>query len=762
MKRLKRALCLCITLMCIAAAATPAFAAQTEEPEDLSDVTVDIILHEPTEETQPPERYDSHEAAISELLAQDPEDALAPITQRPEVVETACRKQFSYPSDVMLSGIFETESLFFYVPKYWDCGYVYAQIEFTLSQMIQGDVPATLSFLVNNTPVYTCKMDYGYGRSQIVYVEIPTRLLREGYNTFEITGYVRLYDEEGCIDDFSGANWVHISKDSFVEVGYDVLPHQKSIARYPYPFVSSVDSHGSKTQVVVSDALENEELAAALLLRADLAAETDGEDAITLCRVRDMQKNATQTVLVSRMENLPEELLAMLTAAERADPRLKTSALIKFVEDAQGNPLLLITSHSARALMEGAIMLVDETRVTQERGSMAWVLENASQRALEARSENQLKAGRYTIEGITGSGLHYVGPYHQEYVVYLPVSSGYLLANASKISLNFRYSDNLDFRRSLITVYWGDVPVASKRLTQEGAGGDTLSFSMPADVIGTAASSLKIAFDLELPELFCTPRMEDMPWAYVTGDSSLYLPMGVSGRLSFDLRPFPFEEFSAFNDLLVAIPDEPTAVELDTLGRVIARYGENVTPYGSIQVQRASSLDAQNADYNIITLGTLHDNALIRQLNDRLAFPYREDGAAFLSSSRQVLSEGYAQRIALMELLPWEGGENRGILVVGGLNDAGMGLVNTFLRKDTNVWTLSQDTVLIDGSEKPRTYTALEPSDVQATPDLKTFLEQNQESVIFTVTATSAMLLLFLGCILILLRIYGRNGRDKK
>lgn len=322
-----------------------------------------------------------------------------------------------------------------------------------------------------------------------------------------------------------------------------------------------------------------------------------------------------------------------------------SAALVKFVmyrytDNNKKNyysPLLIITSKNGDCLMEAAMMLVDSARSTQEPGSSAWVLANASQKIKENYVRSELIAGRYTIESIIGSGINYVGPFHQVYTVYLPFSGGYVLNNSSKISLTFRYSENLDFDRSLITVYWGTVPVASKKLSKENASGDELSFVMPGDVIGTTAQSLVIAFDLELPELFCTPRMDEMPWAYITGDSSLYLPLGVNSKLSFDLRPFPFEESSMYNDLTIVVPDSPSSVELDLMGHIASIYGESITSYGEIRVVRDSDFMASDdiaKDCNIIVIGSYNNCSLIRSLNDRLAFQYNEDGTEFVGNDK--------------------------------------------------------------------------------------------------------------------------------
>lgn len=713
------------------------------------------------------------EEALRQIMNTNPEDADMPVVTPPDIPESSYYKQFPFPTEMIMSGIFENQSIFFKVPNYWETKYAYAHIEFTLSQLIREDVPASLTFMINNTPIYSCRMNYDYGRTQTIYVSIPLELLNEGYNSFDLTGYVRLYDEEGCIDDLSGANWVNISKDSFVEVGYELLPHNQRIYYYPYPFMSTVEEDGSTTQVVVSDAMEESEMSAALLLRADLASETSTSDNITLTTIADMRRRHINTVMISELENLPGEFRAYLTKEELESERMSSAALVKFVmykytdEDNEDHysPLLIITSKSGSCLMEAAMMLVDGTRSTQEPGSSAWVLANASQKIKENSVRSELTAGRYTIEGIVGSGINYVGPFHQVYTVYLPFSGGYVLNNSSKISLTFRYSENLDFDRSLITVYWGTVPVASKKLSKENASGDELSFVMPGDVIGTTAQSLVIAFDLELPELFCTPRMDEMPWAYITGDSSLYLPLGVNSRLSFNLRPFPFEESSMYNNLTVVVPDSPSSVELDLMGHIASIYGESITSYGEIRVVRDSTFaafDDDAKDCNIIVIGSYNNCSLIRSLNDRLAFKYNEDGTEFIGNDKLVLSENYCDRIGALQLFHSEYSAGRSIMVVGGINDTTLGYIRDFMSLDENVWKLSGDTVLIDGDGEIRPYVFLEDAGRGVKPGIKEFIMANKDSVIFTITATSAMLMLLLGCIFILLRIYGRSKENKK
>jgi hypothetical protein len=705
------------------------------------------------------------EQALAEIMASNPEDAELPNTVQPVTPEASYNKKFTYSDGFSMSGIFESETMYFKVQNYWDTVYAYAAIEFSLSQLI-SDVPASMTFMVNDVPIYSCKMDYQYGKDQIVYVTIPVQYLNEGYNSFTITGYVRIYDDEGCLDDLSGANWVYIQDSSFVEVGYELLDHQQKISYYPYPFISTVEESGAYTQILVSDAAGNEELEAALLLRADLASETDSEDAITLTRYSARSKNGTKnTILVSTLANLPAECEQWLSKEEQA-AILPNTAQVRFVLDNNGNPLLLVVAEDADDLMEAAQMLVDDSRVVQEKTSTAVVLSGSAQRYLEANEGSDMAADRYTIESLTGGGITFTGPFHQTADIFLPFSGGYVLSGSSKVSLNFRYSKNLDFTRSMITVYWGDVPVASKKLTEENANGDELSFLMPTDVIGTYASKITIAFDLELPDLFCTPRMDEMPWAYVSASSSLYLPMGSSSTLSFSLRPYPFESSSQFNDLLVVIPDSPTDEELDTLGRVIAIYGESIEPYGTISVCRASEFDSTDARRPIITIGTYADNSLIRELNDSLSFAYTEDGTRFASNAKLILSESYAANIGVMQLINSPYADDEGILVVSAANDSALQTLNTYLRKSKNVWKLADDAVIVDEDNEISTFAFLSEVASSERPSLKEFVEENRSSILFTVVATSAMLLLLLAILLILIRGYargqGRNSEKEK
>lgn len=694
------------------------------------------------------------EAAL--ILSGDPENAGQAHRIRPETPPCEHVKSFPFTENVVLKGIFENYSYYFKTTPYWNTRYAFAQLEYTVSPLVH-DVPASLTFFVNDTPVDSFAIDYRDGASQICFVTIPVELLKPGYNVFSITGFVRLYDEEGCLDDFAGANWVNISKNSFIEIGYDLIPTNHALSFYPYPLISSMDEYGEKLSVFVPEDASCEELRAAFLLRADLGNETVDEDRIAFLSLERWAERTANAVVIAATDRLPPDVRAAL---DREKLTAEGGALV-FEYGTEDGSTLVLTAENDADLIEGACMLMDDERVTQEKRHYARVPSGTSAQVIENHSLNALIENGETIKGITDQdGLQFIGPFHQEATVYLPFSGGFVLGEGGKIDLKFRYSKNLDFERSLITVYWGSTPVASKKLEPDHADGDTFSFLMPSDVVGTHATGIKIAFDLEVEDLYCTKRADQMPWAYVSGTSTLFLPTGNSSYYDFSLRPYPFQKLGLFNQLAVVVPSRMTEAELALFGRLAALMGANVSPYGSLTVSKDTEFRADEKNCHIITLGTAQDNQLIRELNGNLSFPYNGQQDAFASNAQLLLNDSYAREIAVMQIIPSPWHEKRAVMVASAANDEALQNIDLFTCVAENTWKLAGDAFVIDSDLETKSF-RFQPETQEREVTLRQQLEQHRDAVLFTLISTSAMLLLLLASILILLR-YLRHRREEE
>ncbi|MDW2799755.1 cellulose biosynthesis cyclic di-GMP-binding regulatory protein BcsB [Clostridium boliviensis] len=705
---------------------------------------------ETTAENQADQNISQEAAAegVDFLPVVDPESASVPDQSEPEY-QPVSHTQDTFFYRKTLKGIYSSTELYFYAQDYWDTKYVYACIQYDVSQLIESS-SSSVTFSINDVPIQSYKLEYKDGNSQILYVKIPLEQVHAGFNTFAISAYARLYDEQGCVDDYSDANWLSISDASYVRCGYESKDPEHRISYYPYPFMSTYNTTGKGLVIAVSDDMAPGEVAAAMNIMADLSSDTKEKNDIQVCRLSDLRNfNPSRTILIADYNSLPSEYKNKITNA----PDTSGNTIVTFSDDMNGNPLLIITSLEDVSLSEGAFMLMDQSRRIQEVGSVAEVEKGSAQLAADAVKQSDMAALSYTLEDISGNGMLYVGPFHQEKNIYLPVSKGFKLAEGGKIVLKFRYSENLDFNRSLITIYWGEVPVASKRLNKENASGDELTFEMPSDVIGTSATNLKVSFDLEIPDLICSPRQSDMPWAYISKDSTIFLPNTTDITLSFDSKVSPFNRNGAFNDVMLVLSDTPNTNELNLLGQAIAMYGNEAKPYGSIIVRRASDFNEEDADYNIIAAGTLQSNAFISRINDSLAFKFSPDGTSFESNEQLILSRDYAGKIGIIQLLKSPYSLNRGLLVLTGNSENILTNLQNCLRDSSKREELTKDCAIIDPDKTVTTLQFIRTEETKGGPTLAEKMIRNKKSLIFTAVATTAMFLMLIAVIIILLRI---------
>lgn len=502
--------------------------------------------------------------------------------------------------------------------------------------------------------------------------------------------------------------------------------------------------------IAVSDSAENEEVAAAMNLMADLSSQTSGYNSIQFSLLSDMDlAEKSSTILVSKYENLPADYQKKVTDTNG----IENQGIVVLTEDNEGAPLLIITSKDGNCLMEAVYMLMDENRVSQETGYMARVMAGSAQLAASENLDNQMMARNYTLEELAGGGLEFVGLFHKEQIIYLPFSEDYYLSEQGNITLQFRYSDNLDFNKSLISVYLGNIPIGSKKLERENAEQDELMVTIPKDLAGTAASSIKIVFDLELEDMTCSFKQDQMPWAYVSEKSQFYLPVSSEFNLSFDAMPLPFRKDGKFNNVLLVISDNPTSIELDLYAQIVGMYGAGVEPYGTFYVKRAKELSGNDGDYNIITAGTYENNNYLKAINDKLYFSYSNGGKGFESNEQLILSGNYSENIAIMQLLESPYSSGRGILALTGANQETLNYAKEIMRDEKLRYGLSKDCVIIDRDLEVRSFRFIMNAQGGEAPTLIETLDQNKQSVLFTIVATSVMLMLLIAVIIILLRI---------
>ncbi len=695
----------------------------------------------------------SEEALLSSInrMLENPDN---PQKVKPQLPKADQTNDITWNSPQILKGIYSSTELYFNIPRYWDTKYVCVQLEYRVSQLMDK-VPCTLTLSINKQPFYSCNITYENSERNYIYVSIPMELLKNdkesSANTLTISGYARLYNEKGCIDEASNANWLTFSEASGVEVGYNILPHNNRINYYPYPFMTSSNKTGSDTVVTVANSKQNEEVATAMMLMAGLSKNTSENNNITISSWKEAQNiESSSRILVGLANNLPDEVIKYI---EPYKNQLNDQAMILFVTDASNNPLLIVTSLDADCLVEAGYFLGDSERIVQETDNITFIKKGTAEIKLNSKMQKDLRADRYTLQEMTGGGFEFIGPFRQEKTLFLPLSADYTLSSASKVTVNFRYSKNLDFNRSILTVYWGDIPVGSKKLALEKADNDELTFFMPADVVGTNSSSIRFAFDLEIPELLCTTRQDEMPWAYITKNSTIYLPPNNSTKLSFNSKPAPFQKEGSLNDVLLVLSNDPDMAELTVVGRMLSLYSRSADAYGRLKVVKADEFNETEANYNIITAGTPQKNSLITKLNDKLYFKYNSSFTEFVTNEKLILTSDYAGSIGTLQLLKSPYAEGRALLVMTGPDDKSIKRITKLVSNEKMSWNLNNDFVLIDSNDDIKSYQFQREELKEKEPTLRESVMENRTSLLFALAGTSVMLVLFLAMILIILRM---------
>lgn len=90
------------------------------------------------------------------------------------------------------------------------------------------------------------------------------------------------------------------------------------------------------------------------------------------------------------------------------------------------------------------------------------------------------------------------GAFNQQALFDVKIPTGKVLDDGSKIILNLRYSDNLDFEKSLVTVSINDVIVGSKKLDRSHSNNDKLELKIPKDIDNKNYYQVKLTFNLSI------------------------------------------------------------------------------------------------------------------------------------------------------------------------------------------------------------------------------------------------------------------------
>lgn len=615
--------------------------------------------------------------------------------------QNASNKTYNFNNDVTFSGAFSSHSTYFDIDEWWKNTKVTAEINFSINQLIDADQEAYIKLSVNGTPFYSQKIIYKSDlEEQQIKVSIPDNILKNGSNELKVETYLRPSDE-ACKDDVNLANWFVIKKSSNVKATFNNIISDNKISNFPYPFLKNQDNTGDldDLSIIIPDNYSDGELSAAFILNSYLEKLNDTyKNKISILKYSDFaKKENTSSIYIGGYDSFQNEFNMQSSENNNCLIKVLNSSYSKN----ENTKTMVILCDNDDNLIKGIKTLQNSDLVFQLNSDTYNVTSDLKEETVPADNTS----GKITFKDMGINEIQLTGPFRRESTISYSIPKNRIFSQSDKIKLFMRYSDNLDFDKSLVTIYINNTPIGSKKLEEEKCSQDEIELNLPNDVNNTNYLDIKIAFDLEQKNTYCEKRVEETPWALVTGDSYLYIGNNTINEYYFSSYGAPFVKDGMFNDTAMIVPDKLSSDEINSLGKVIGYLGKEVSyNNGDFKVVRSSNVTDDDKKKNIIIYGTPQTNNLISTINDELWFKYDENYSKLLSNEKLELTDPFSSKIANFQFDISKFDSQKAMLVLTSPDSEILKDSLTYLSSSEMLSKLNGDCAIIDQNGDIKTY----------------------------------------------------------
>ncbi|MFE4571859.1 cellulose biosynthesis cyclic di-GMP-binding regulatory protein BcsB [Paenibacillus chitinolyticus] len=587
-------------------------------------------------------------------------------------------------SEASLSGAVSSKQKYFELMDYWNVDTVKINLDYQATQLAK-ELISSVTLSVNGHAFHSFRPVAADNGRQRLSVSVPKEWLKKGSNVLEITGYIRTVDNEICAPDDAPDHWLSLFTTSSIDVAYTNAELKAAINDFSHRF-AGLDTVGAGQSVLtVPDNGDSAELEAAVYALSGFAkAKKNADKDIPLLPYRaDVLEDKQAVVLVGLYDRLPEGIKGLLSKQD-----YNTKAVIQLVnKDTQ--PTLVVTSQNPKLLVHAGRFVANPSLMEQTDSDLKIVEESTDVTTPPVAYSTQVT--------FTETGDEVRGPGHREKSYFVSLPTNRSIADAGQITLDFRYAQNLDFNRSLVTVSINGIPIGSKKLTKEMANGDKAVFAIPSNAAVSGNFSVTVAFDLQMISAACTQNGNQTPWAFLTKDSMINFKTKDRTDMLFNNYPYPFLRDGVYNRVAVVLPeakDDYTYRSVSNVFNLLGQYANGNT--GDVRFYKDTAGSDELKDSNIIAIGTFIDNKLIQENNKNLYFKYDPKGEGILSNEKISIETEYGKRLGTLQLLasPFQAGN--GFLAVTGARAENYYLASKLIANENAKWKVYGDGVFTD------------------------------------------------------------------
>lgn len=573
-------------------------------------------------------------------------------------------KAYKFQDDVTINGVIGSTERFFNVSQNWDVKDLKLNLVYTKSELLDVNY-STITVFINGEPVSSKRLDGDRKYQDKWQVNIPKELVKSGYNSISIKAYKTISDKI-CRDDSNTANWLVIHKQSDIELNYSLKSNSNEIKDYNSIFTNIGNEEYVDTTFVLPDKYNSNELSSIMNLSLNMGQKLKADNFKLDVKLKSNLKESNNNIIyVGGTNDTSTDFLNLLSNDEKN--QAKNKAVIKQVISPfnKEKRMILIISDNGKAL-KNATKLICNNELLNELNSSSFIIDETKDVSdIKKDTKNKL-----TLNDLGYNDFLLKGPFSQETNFDVSIPKNKISTAGSILNLKFRYAKNLDFERSLVTVYVNDKPISSKKLSLEKADNDNLEVNLPTDVLGKNYYKIKVVFNLELKDLMCVTRDTDNPWAYILDSSFIKFDFKDNNSLNFKSYPYPFIDNQQANDINVVVSKNLNSSDLSNIANIIGNMGRDaVYNTGNLNVLTDSEFLNTNKKGNLIVIGTPDDNSILKDINKDLYIKFDKNFSGFENNNKiKFVDDKYSKQLSTIQLINSPYSKSNSAIIVSSLD----------------------------------------------------------------------------------------------
>ncbi len=585
---------------------------------------------------------------------------------------------FLVENNSILKGMFGSQTLFFFFNRNWEAqNNNYLNLNFSYYQT-RLNKNSSLTVYFNEKPIYNLQLSKQEVGQENVKIKIPKEMIVEGYNSIKIL--LDKIDPKSQTDDYNTANWFMIKDTTAICLNYIELKEDLKISDYPYPFLNIGQKNPVDSVFVIPQEYTNYHLTTLAYLVAGIGKREPYEDLnIKVITSNSLGDYKDQNLIFigndkdfKNFEGFPE------TSSKNNAIELLSSPWDK------EKTILNLKGQEEKIIDLGRILFFDNIVGQMKRKKQ--IIDS-----FDSQFNDNIRIGsNVSFESLGYGNINLKGRYQLKSIYNYKMPAGWQLTEEASLNLKYRYSQAIDFEESLIVVKVNDIPIASKKLSKEGAAGDNLICKFPENLLTEQSFNIEVQFHLG------QQIGGENNWAVISNQSYLQMPHEQVKTTSLENYPYLFFEDSTLQDLIVVLSNQADIYDINMMAKVFAYIGRLANNIRDIHVIRAHSLINEMKNKNILLLGRPGDNPIIKQINEYLPVSFNRDFTKLISTNEYFFLDEVGQEAGIVQIIDSIWNSEKVIVIASAANKLALRNTDLLLSSRNIAPRLSGEATMMD------------------------------------------------------------------